>query len=93
MVQGSILGPIMYAIFVSSLLYLTDITLFTDDNYALVWNKCKEIIKVNMQAQVELITTWLDHSGLKVNEEKTELCLFNREDQPPCLLPSTIKTS
>ena len=35
-VQGSILGPILYAIYLSPLLDLTDITLFADDNYALV---------------------------------------------------------
>ena len=43
-VQGSILGPVLYAIFMSPLLDLTDITLFADDNYALVWNKCTESV-------------------------------------------------
>ena len=81
-VQGSILGPILYSIFVSPLLDLTDITLFADDNYALVWNKCKEALKNSMQIKLEIIISWLAHSGLKVNEDKTELCLFHRKDQP-----------
>ena len=71
-VQGSILGPVLYAILMSPLLDLTDITLFADDNYALVWNKCKESVHREMQEKLELITTWLRNSGLKVNEEKTE---------------------
>ena len=34
-VQGSILGPILYAIFVSPLFDLAKMTLFADDNYLL----------------------------------------------------------
>ena len=77
------LGPVLYAIFVSPLLDLTDITLFADDNYTLVWNKCKEALKIEMQMKLKLITSWLRDSGLKVNDEKTELCLLNRKDNPP----------
>ena len=85
-VQGSILGPILYSIFVSPLLALTDLTLFADDNYALVWNKCKTNLILEMQTKLELITNWLRDSGLKVNETKTEVCLFHRKDQPPVTL-------
>ena len=85
-VQGSILGPILYSIFVSPLLALTDLTLFADDNYALVWNKCKANLILEMQTKLELITNWLRDSGLKVNETKTEVCLFHRKDQPPVTL-------
>ena len=38
-VQGTILGPILYAIFVGLLFDLAKITLFADDNYAISWNK------------------------------------------------------
>ena len=37
------------AIFISPLLYLTDITIVADDNYALVLNTCKDALKVSMQ--------------------------------------------
>ena len=56
-VQGSILGPILYSIFVSPLLALTELTLFADDNYALVWNKSKADIVLAMQTKLELITS------------------------------------
>ena len=36
-----------------------------------------------MQATIELITKWLRQSGLKVNDSKTEICLFHRKDHPP----------
>ena len=38
-VQGSILGPILYAIFVSPMFDLAKMTLFADDNYLVCWNK------------------------------------------------------
>ena len=85
-VQGSILGPILYALFVSPLLDLEKITLFADDNYALEWNKDKHVLLRDMREKLERITKWLTDSGLKVNESKTELCLFHRKDQPAVTL-------
>ena len=73
-----------------SFLDLTDITLFADDNYALVWNKCNIVVKADMKAKLELTTNWLNYLDLKINEKKTELCLFHRKEQPPL---TTIKTS
>ena len=81
-VQGSILGPILYAIFVSPLFDLAKMTLFADDNYVIHWNKDLALLIVDMQRTIELITKWLRQSGLKVNEGKTEVCLFHRKDQP-----------
>ena len=67
----------------SPLVDFTDITLFADDNYAVVWNNNMDSLKVDVQTKLQLITTWLKHSGLKVNEGKTEMCLFHRKDNPP----------
>ena len=69
----AILGPILYAIFVSPLLDLIDSTLFAIDNYTLEWNTCKEALKHNMQLKLITITKWLSQTGLQINEEKTEL--------------------
>jgi hypothetical protein len=33
---------------------------------------------VDMEKFLESITKWLRQSSLKINEEKTEVCLFNR---------------
>ena len=43
-VQGSILGPILFALFVFPLLDLEKITLLVDDNYALLWNTNKDVL-------------------------------------------------
>ena len=82
-VQGSILGPVLYALFVSPLLDLVKIILFADDNYVIVWNKHLEVLKKEMERKLAQIIEWLRKSGLKVNETKTELCLFHRKDKPP----------
>ena len=77
------MGPILYAIFVSPLFDLEKMTLFADDNYIILWNKQLSALITDMKKTIESITKWLRQSGLKVNELKTELCLFHRKDQPP----------
>ena len=74
-VQGSILGPILYAIFVAPLFDLTDLYNFADDNFSLASNKSKTQVTKNLESKLKLILKWLSDSGLKVNESKTELCL------------------
>ena len=34
----------------------------------------------NLERRLEMITKWLKDSGLVVNKEKTEICLFYRGD-------------
>ena len=76
-VQGSILGPILYAIFVSPIFDLEKMSNYADDNYVIKWNNKIEAL-IDMQKSLEAITKWLRDSGLKVNETKTEICLFHR---------------
>ena len=81
-VQGSILGPILYAIFVTPLFDLHNLTNFADDNYIIRWNSDMRCLVTDLEGSLEAITKWLRGSGLTVNEAKTELCLFHRQDQP-----------
>ena len=81
-IQGSILGPILYAIYVSPLFDLTNLSNFADDNYAITWSKNKETTLALMSEKLQSITKWLTDSGLKVNENKSEICLFYRKDTP-----------
>jgi exonuclease III len=82
-IQGSILGPVLYAIYVSPLFDLTELSNFADDNFALTWHKNKQSTISSMELKINVIVNWLKDSGLKVNETKTELCLFYRRDTPP----------
>ena len=79
-VQGSILGPILYAIFVSPVFDLEKMSNYADDNYIIRWNKKIDVLINDMKKSLEAITKWLRDSGLKVNESKTEICLFHRSE-------------
>ena len=80
-IQGSVLGPVLYAIFVSPLFDLTNITNFADDNFVILWNRILSNLIVDLEKELEMIIKWLKDSGLLVNSSKTELCLFHRNDQ------------
>ena len=82
-IQGSILGPILYAIYVAPLFDLEDLSNFADDNFILSIHKDKQTAVTLMESKLKIITKWLKDSGLKVNEEKTELTHFYRKDTPP----------
>jgi exonuclease III len=77
-IQGSILGPILYALFIRPLYKITKVTTFADDNYIIKCNKEKKMALEELGRELEKIIKWLKGSGLKVNENKTELCIFHR---------------
>ena len=77
-VQGSVLGPILYAMFIRPLYDVAKLTTFADYNYIISSSKEKTIALKNLGNELEKIVKWLKDSGLKVNESKTELCVFHR---------------
>ena len=78
-----ILGPILYALFVSPIFDLANLTLFADDSYIIHKSKHITDLLAEMKRSIKIIIKWLGHSGLKVNGEKTEICLFYRKECPP----------
>ena len=82
-VQGSVLGPILYAIFVSPLFEICELTSFADDTYILKSNPNLKSLITDMKTTIECTTKWLRQSGLKVNDEKTEMCIFYKNDLAP----------
>ena len=82
-IQGSILGPILYAIFISPLFDIENLTCYADDKFPLVQNKSRLELVSKMQMKLENIIIWLTKSGMVVNEAKTDLCLFCKHDCPP----------
>ena len=58
-------------------------TLFADDNYVIRRNKHLTELLKEMKETLEKIIKWLSESGLKVNDGKTEMCLFYRKDTRP----------
>ena len=55
---------------------------FADDNFIVRWAKSIEELKTKMEISLDIIIKWMKDSGLKVNENKTEICLFYRTVPP-----------
>ena len=82
-VQGSILGPVLFSQFVSSLLVTEDVISYANDSYLIRGSKNKELAPQRLQFQVQKVQKWLTSSGLKVNVEKTEIVFFHKQIQQP----------
>ena len=77
-VQGSILGPVLYAIYISPVFDIEHLFAFADDKFVPKIGEKKEDLVNAMEATLESIRCWIKQSGLKINENKTEICLFSR---------------
>ena len=76
-IQGSILGPILYALFIRPLYKITKVTTFADDNYVIKSNKEKKMVALEeLGKELEKIIKWLKGSGLKVNEKRQSYAFF-----------------
>jgi hypothetical protein len=63
-----------------------NITNFVDDNFAILWNWTIDELIVDLEKELKMIIKWVKDSGLVVNNIKTELCLFHRNDQNQVLV-------
>ena len=66
--------------FIRPLYKIEKITTFADDNYAVETGDNKDSVLEELEKKLKRIIKWLKDSGLKVNETKTELCIFHRTD-------------
>jgi hypothetical protein len=75
-VQGSILGAVLYSIFISPVFEIEELYVFADDSFIPRWNTSFPELIYDIEKSLESITKWLRKSRPKVNENKTKLCLF-----------------
>jgi hypothetical protein len=80
-VQGSVLGPVLFSLFIRPVYKIENLTTYADDNYVMrTGHELKDVLQRTQQA-IENVSSWLKKSGLKVNEDKTELCVFHRRNK------------
>ena len=53
MVQGSVLGPVLYAIYISPIFELEDMSAFADDNYTIRCNKVQETFPLTVPTFID----------------------------------------
>jgi hypothetical protein len=70
-VQGSILGPVLYAIFLSPLFRVSGLKLFAVDSFITKSSESLTNLITDTEKTLEAITKWLKQSVMKVNQNKT----------------------
>jgi hypothetical protein len=76
--QGSLLGPLLFIIYVNDLSKCIPIKLFqfADDTAAVIRNRCGNELQQNSKAAIETLNEWFRANGLRLNTTKTNLMLF-----------------
>ena len=79
-VQGSVLGPVLFNLFIRPLLASANSPAYADDSYYCGISKVKLQAQEMLEERIRAALEWITKSGLKVNLEKTEVCIFHRMD-------------
>jgi len=80
--QGSILGPILFNIFLNDLLLsyqITEICNFADDNTLYECNSSIEKVKFNLEKGLHFILCWFKNNSMVANPDKFQLMFLGRE--------------
>ena len=75
--QGSILGPLLFLVFVNSLpkvITTSSIYMFADDSKIMSFNP------MELQEDLNRFVQWCDQNKLEINVEKTHLMMFRFDD-------------
>jgi hypothetical protein len=59
---------------------------FADDSYRVESGADKSVLVKNMEKSLKAVIKWFRKFGLKVNNEKTDMCLFYKHDTTPVFI-------
>ena len=84
--QGSILGPLIFCLFINDItnLKLSDkskLYLYADDTAMFCKSKNEKELQILTQSQFDMICKWLKINRLILNVSKTKLMLFGRKSK------------
>ncbi len=82
-IKGSILDPLLFALFISPLADITTSATYADDNY-LFGSEETEKRPENCIKETKIAIKWFLNSELCVNKKKTEVCVFHQNNFRAC---------
>jgi len=85
-VQGSVLGPVLFAIFIAPMFKIAQVSSYADDSYLSDKSDDVKSLTRGLSTSATLLTNWFKASGLVVNENKTEFCVFHKNKRVNCYI-------
>ena len=82
--QGSILGPLLFNIYLNDIFYFLDennLTNYADDNTPYETGKCLECVLTKLEDDGLLLIEWFNHNYLKMNADKCHLLVPKHADE------------
>ena len=67
-IQGSVLGPVLFSIFIRPIYEIEALITYADDNYLGIANNNLDLALEQTKMKIGRVTDWLTNSGLKINE-------------------------
>lgn len=91
--QGSILGPLLFLMFINDLpLFTYDVNtdMYADDTTLFDINVSKDVIQANLQKALEQLDIWCKHNGMLINSSKTKVMLITTSQKRSKLTDDTL---
>ena len=81
--QGSVLGPVLFNIFINDIFHLvndTEVCNYADDTTLYVGDKNLRTVLSKLEKDTLLLSEWFSDNFMKLNEEKSHLLIFGAKN-------------